>query len=90
MLRLPAVSGAFYPAEPHALAALIHKYVPPGDQIEFVNQGSGQALVSYNPAPGGGTWSLVATRTGREMASPFGWRASASAAASDSSRWESS
>jgi hypothetical protein len=25
-----------------------------GDQIEFVNQGSGQALVSYNPAPGGG------------------------------------
>jgi MEMO1 family protein len=26
MLRLPAVSGAFYPAEPHALAALIHRY----------------------------------------------------------------
>jgi len=25
-----------------------------GDQIEFVNQGSGQALVSYNPAPGNG------------------------------------
>ena len=25
-----------------------------GDQIEFVNQGSGHALVSYNPAPGGG------------------------------------
>ncbi len=25
-----------------------------GDQIEFVNQGSGQALISYNPAPGGG------------------------------------
>ena len=25
-----------------------------GDQIEFVNQGGGQALVSYNPAPGGG------------------------------------
>src|SRR5262249_53030060 len=28
MLRLPAVSGAFYPAEPHALTSLIHKYVP--------------------------------------------------------------
>ena len=25
-----------------------------GDQIEFANQGSGQAVVSYNPAPGGG------------------------------------
>ena len=25
-----------------------------GDQIEFVNQGSGPAMVSYNPAPGGG------------------------------------
>jgi hypothetical protein len=25
-----------------------------GDQIEFVNQGGGHALVSYNPAPGGG------------------------------------
>jgi|SRR4029077_20940765 hypothetical protein len=25
-----------------------------GDQIEFVNQGTGQALISYNPAPGGG------------------------------------
>jgi hypothetical protein len=25
-----------------------------GDQIEFVNQGGGRALVSYNPAPGGG------------------------------------
>lgn len=25
-----------------------------GDQIEFVNQGSGQALVEYNPAPGEG------------------------------------
>ena len=25
-----------------------------GDQIEFVNQGSGQALVEYNPAPGSG------------------------------------
>jgi hypothetical protein len=34
MLRLPAVSGAFYPAEPHALAALIHKYVPPDDKTE--------------------------------------------------------
>jgi len=29
MLRLPAVSGAFYPAEAHALTALIHKYAPP-------------------------------------------------------------
>src|SRR5262249_29415622 len=28
MLRLPAVSGAFYPAEPQALTSLIHKYVP--------------------------------------------------------------
>lgn len=34
MLRLPAVSGAFYPAEPHALAALIHKYVPTDDKTE--------------------------------------------------------
>jgi hypothetical protein len=25
-----------------------------GDQIEFVNQGSGQAVVDYNPAPGEG------------------------------------
>ncbi len=25
-----------------------------GDQIEFANQGNGQASVSYNPAPGGG------------------------------------
>jgi len=25
-----------------------------GDQIEFVNQGSGSALVNYYPAPGGG------------------------------------
>lgn len=32
MLRLPAVSGAFYPAEPHALTALIHKFVPPDDK----------------------------------------------------------
>ena len=34
MLRLPAVSGAFYPAEPHALAALIRKYLPPDDKTE--------------------------------------------------------
>ena len=34
MLRLAAVSGAFYPAEPHALAALIHKYAPPDAKIE--------------------------------------------------------
>jgi Predicted dioxygenase len=34
MLRLPAVSGAFYPAEPRALAALIHKYVLPDDKTE--------------------------------------------------------
>ena len=26
-----------------------------GDQIEFINQGSGQALVEYNPAPGSGS-----------------------------------
>ena len=26
-----------------------------GDQIEFVNQGSGQAVVEYDPAPGSGT-----------------------------------
>ena len=26
-----------------------------GDQIEFINQGSGQALVQYNPAPGSGS-----------------------------------
>lgn len=25
-----------------------------GDQIEFVNQGSGQAVVEYDPAPGSG------------------------------------
>src|SRR5215471_13053680 len=29
MLRLPAVSGAFYPAEPRALTSLIRKYVSP-------------------------------------------------------------
>src|SRR5262249_34890024 len=34
MLRLPSVSGAFYPAEPHALTALIHKYVPPAGSFE--------------------------------------------------------
>jgi len=37
MLRLPAVSGAFYPAEPHALASLIHKYVPPDTPRERRN-----------------------------------------------------
>src|SRR5215468_3818296 len=37
MLRLPAVSGAFYPAEPHALAALIHKYVSPESSAERKN-----------------------------------------------------
>ena len=26
-----------------------------GDQIEFINQGSGQALVEYDPAPGSGS-----------------------------------
>ncbi len=26
-----------------------------GDQIEFINQGSGQALVEYNAAPGSGS-----------------------------------
>ncbi len=26
-----------------------------GDQIEFINQGSGQAVIDYNPAPGEGT-----------------------------------
>src|SRR5262249_39956732 len=34
MLRLPAVSGAFYPAEPHALIALIHKCAPLDDKNE--------------------------------------------------------
>jgi len=34
MLRLPAVSGAFYPAEAHALTALIHKYAPPNSPSE--------------------------------------------------------
>ena len=34
MLRLPAVSGAFYPAEPHALTSLIHKYVSPDPLME--------------------------------------------------------
>jgi hypothetical protein len=29
-----------------------------GDQIEFVNQGSGQALVEYNPAPGAGGFGM--------------------------------
>src|SRR5215831_230442 len=29
MLRLPAVSGAFYPAEPRALTSLIRKYASP-------------------------------------------------------------
>jgi len=33
MLRLPAVSGAFYPAEPHALTALIRKCVSPVEKI---------------------------------------------------------
>ena len=37
MLRLPAVSGAFYPAEPHTLSALIRKYAPPDDKIEKLN-----------------------------------------------------
>src|SRR5215813_2500834 len=37
MLRLPAVSGAFYPAEPHALTALIHKYVSPESLAERKN-----------------------------------------------------
>ena len=37
MLRLPAVSGAFYPAEPHALASLIHKYVLPDTLTERRN-----------------------------------------------------
>src|SRR5262244_4122228 len=37
MLRLPAVSGAFYPAEAHALTALIHKYVPPDPLSEKAN-----------------------------------------------------
>src|SRR5262245_17348723 len=37
MLRLPSVSGAFYPAEPHALTALIRKYVSPGPQVERKN-----------------------------------------------------
>lgn len=34
MLRLPAVSGAFYPAEPHALTALIHKFVPIDEKLQ--------------------------------------------------------
>jgi AmmeMemoRadiSam system protein B len=34
MLRLPAVSGAFYPAEPQALTALINKYVSHGGESE--------------------------------------------------------
>jgi len=29
-----------------------------GDRIEFVNQGSGQALVEYNSAPGGGGFGM--------------------------------
>ena len=37
MLRLPAVSGAFYPAEPHALASLIHKYISPDTSKEKRN-----------------------------------------------------
>jgi len=37
MLRLPAVSGAFYPAEPHALTALIRKYVSSEIQVERKN-----------------------------------------------------
>src|SRR5262245_59118051 len=37
MLRLPAVSGAFYPAEPQALASLIHTYVPPDTARERLN-----------------------------------------------------
>lgn len=37
MLRLPAVSGAFYPAEAHALTALIHKYVPLESPSEKAN-----------------------------------------------------
>jgi AmmeMemoRadiSam system protein B len=37
MLRLPAVSGAFYPAEPHALASLIHHYAPPATPGEKIN-----------------------------------------------------
>ncbi len=37
MLRLPAVSGAFYPAEAHALTALIHRYAPPNSPAERKN-----------------------------------------------------
>jgi AmmeMemoRadiSam system protein B len=34
MLRLPAVSGTFYPTEPQALTTLIRKCVPAGSKIE--------------------------------------------------------